>query len=141
MMELRRINNKNAVLKRCFLSIMLLIFFSLFCFLGLYWQNKYASVGLALWFIISDIYLITLIRKRYIDIRVYEDYMLIKECYLLRSEKNIRSERIVYYEITGFNRSKNILVFVTKNREIKFSAKYLTEAERVSVENVFTEHP
>lgn len=66
--------------------------------------------------------------------------MLIKEYYLLRSEKTVRSKRFVYYEITDFYQNKNVLVFSTKNREIKFSAKYLTQAEKGYLENVFRRH-
>lgn len=140
MMILKRINNRNVILKSCFFSISLLIIFSLFSFWGLYWQDKYATVGMVVWVIVSAVYLISLISKRYIDIHVYENYMLIKEYYLLRSEKVIRSKRIVYYEITGFSQNKNILAFSTKNSEIKFSVKYLTEADKSYLKNVFSKY-
>lgn len=141
MMKLRVINNRNAVLKKCIFLIGLLIIFSLFSFWGIYWQNKYATVGIVVWLVISDVCLIILIGKRYIEIHVYENYMIIKEYYLLRAEKVIRSERIVYYEIIDFYQNKNILVFSTKNREMRFLAKYLTEAERAYLEGVLSKNP
>lgn len=129
---LKRINNKSIVLLSCIPSIAIFVFCSVLLLPVLLWGNQqYIWIFTGILTGVTFITILNILRKKYIDIHLFQNYMLIRDFYLLKPEKPFRSQRIIYFEIKDFYMDKNTFVFTKDNRKISFSAKYLKGSERI----------
>ena len=144
-MDIMKINNKDRIMM--YLMVMIIadcLFFTLILILPYLGINEYRWIFIIIFICLVIETIVKTVYSKYIDIKMFQDYLVIKEFYILNSIKSkaIRTFTLPYYDLMDFYRDdkrKQLVFYVHMkddyNTTFTFSSKYISKKAKKNMDD------